>query len=267
MRLRVPRAVAPARVPLARRRINCGVSWSADAGIALPGRRRQLGRRSRHHRALAVPLWPTYRRTASACGTRTANVTGEQLRRPAADQLTAATVDGHDRCSRPCGRCTSVGSEAGPRQSRDSPPFVRWPHVVARRHATALVQAGSQISATGRFGHSVQTATLPGPGQRRQPPRLPMRWRSPAPPPGNRVAWRDAAHERQSSWPAAASARLGPSLAVSALARRSRGPGDRGAKALVSAICLSSSEARPATQGQTHNQQKRLVGWSSMADL
>src|SRR6266545_819388 len=37
------------------------------------------------------------------------------------------------------------------------------PHVVARRHATALVQAGSQIPATGMFGHLVQTATLPEP--------------------------------------------------------------------------------------------------------
>jgi hypothetical protein len=35
--------------------------------------------------------------------------------------------------------------------------------VVALRHATALVQAGSQIPATGMFGHLVQTATLPGP--------------------------------------------------------------------------------------------------------
>jgi hypothetical protein len=33
-----------------------------------------------------------------------------------------------------------------------------WPP----RHATALVQAGSQIPATGMFGHLVQTATLPG---------------------------------------------------------------------------------------------------------
>src|SRR6266566_1504159 len=33
----------------------------------------------------------------------------------------------------------------------------------ARRHATALVQAGSQLPATGMFGHLVQTATLPGP--------------------------------------------------------------------------------------------------------
>ena len=36
-------------------------------------------------------------------------------------------------------------------------------HVVARPHATALVQAGSQIPATGTYGHLVQTATLPGP--------------------------------------------------------------------------------------------------------
>ena len=35
-------------------------------------------------------------------------------------------------------------------------------HAVAWRHATALVQAGSQIPATGMFGHLVQTATLPG---------------------------------------------------------------------------------------------------------
>src|SRR6266496_6389481 len=37
------------------------------------------------------------------------------------------------------------------------------PTVVARRHATALVQARSQIPATGMFGHLVHTATLPGP--------------------------------------------------------------------------------------------------------
>jgi len=36
-------------------------------------------------------------------------------------------------------------------------------HVVAQRHATALVQAGSQIPAAGMFGHLVQTATLPEP--------------------------------------------------------------------------------------------------------
>src|SRR5215217_1775252 len=41
--------------------------------------------------------------------------------------------------------------------------IVRQPQVVARCFATALVQAGSQISATGTFGHLVQTATLPGP--------------------------------------------------------------------------------------------------------
>jgi len=35
---------------------------------------------------------------------------------------------------------------------------------VGRRHATALVQAGSQVPAAGMFGHLVQTATLPGPG-------------------------------------------------------------------------------------------------------
>jgi hypothetical protein len=40
---------------------------------------------------------------------------------------------------------------------------VRWPCVVARRYATALIQAGSQLPATGIFGHSVQTATLPEP--------------------------------------------------------------------------------------------------------
>lgn len=34
---------------------------------------------------------------------------------------------------------------------------------MARRHASALVQAGSQIPAIGMFGHSVQTATLPEP--------------------------------------------------------------------------------------------------------
>jgi hypothetical protein len=34
---------------------------------------------------------------------------------------------------------------------------------VARRHATALVQAGCQIPAIGMFGHLVQTATLPRP--------------------------------------------------------------------------------------------------------
>src|SRR6266496_6077514 len=33
----------------------------------------------------------------------------------------------------------------------------------ARRLATALIQAGSQLPATGMFGHLVQTATLPGP--------------------------------------------------------------------------------------------------------
>jgi hypothetical protein len=38
---------------------------------------------------------------------------------------------------------------------------------VARRHATALTQAGSQIPATGMFGHLVQTATLPGGDQER----------------------------------------------------------------------------------------------------
>jgi len=32
-------------------------------------------------------------------------------------------------------------------------------------------------------------------------------------------------------------------------------------------ICPSSSEAGPATQGQTHNQQECLVDWSSRADL
>jgi hypothetical protein len=58
--------------------------------------------------------------------------------------------------------------EPGPRQSRDSSPFVRWPRVVVRRHAIALVQAGSQISATGMFGHLVQTATCRGPGLSRQ---------------------------------------------------------------------------------------------------
>ncbi len=51
----------------------------------------------------------------------------------------------------------------GPGKVAIRPLFVRWPHVVARRHATALVQAGSQIPATGKFGHLVQTATLPGP--------------------------------------------------------------------------------------------------------
>jgi hypothetical protein len=35
--------------------------------------------------------------------------------------------------------------------------------VVARRYATALIQAGSQHPATGMFRHPVQTATLPGP--------------------------------------------------------------------------------------------------------
>jgi hypothetical protein len=32
-------------------------------------------------------------------------------------------------------------------------------------------------------------------------------------------------------------------------------------------ICLSSYQAGPATHGQTHNQQKPLVGWSLRADL
>ncbi len=36
------------------------------------------------------------------------------------------------------------------------------PHVVDRRRATALVQAGSQIPAAGMFGHLVQAETLPG---------------------------------------------------------------------------------------------------------
>src|SRR6266508_1926967 len=57
----------------------------------------------------------------------------------------------------------ALPSPSGPRQSRDSSLFVRWPHVVARRFATALVQAGSQIPATGMFGHLVHIATLPGP--------------------------------------------------------------------------------------------------------
>jgi len=40
------------------------------------------------------------------------------------------------------------------RQSRDSSSFVRCPHVLARRHATAVVvRAGSQIPTTGMFGH------------------------------------------------------------------------------------------------------------------
>src|SRR6266508_6930759 len=43
--------------------------------------------------------------------------------------------------------------------------------------------------------------------------------------------------------------------------------GDHGRNALVSGICLSSSQAGPATHGQTHNQQKRLVDWSFRADL
>jgi hypothetical protein len=42
-------------------------------------------------------------------------------------------------------------------------PICPMPQVVARRHATALAQAGSQIPATGMFRHLVQTATLPGP--------------------------------------------------------------------------------------------------------
>ena len=41
--------------------------------------------------------------------------------------------------------------------------IVRRPQVVARCFATALVQAGSQIPATGTFGHLVHIATLPGP--------------------------------------------------------------------------------------------------------
>src|SRR6266545_5227737 len=57
---------------------------------------------------------------------------------------------------------------AGSRQSRDSSLFVRWPHVVARRFATALVQAGSQIPAAGMFGHLVHIATLPGPWSPRE---------------------------------------------------------------------------------------------------
>ena len=51
----------------------------------------------------------------------------------------------------------------GSRQVTIRPLFVRWPHVVARRHATALVQARSQSPATCMSRHSMQTATLPGP--------------------------------------------------------------------------------------------------------
>jgi len=51
----------------------------------------------------------------------------------------------------------------GPGKVAIRPYLSDGPHVVARRHATASVQAGSQIPATGIVGHSVQTATLPGP--------------------------------------------------------------------------------------------------------
>jgi hypothetical protein len=47
----------------------------------------------------------------------------------------------------------------GPGKVLVRPPFVPMAHVVARRHATALVQAWRQIPATGMFGHLVQTAT------------------------------------------------------------------------------------------------------------
>jgi hypothetical protein len=50
-----------------------------------------------------------------------------------------------------------------PAKSRFVPICRMAPRVVAGRHATALVQAGSQIPATGVFGHLVQIATLPGP--------------------------------------------------------------------------------------------------------
>ena len=53
---------------------------------------------------------------------------------------------------------------AEPRQSGDSSPLFRWGQVAARRYATALVRARSQIPATGIFGDLLQTATLPGPG-------------------------------------------------------------------------------------------------------
>jgi hypothetical protein len=53
----------------------------------------------------------------------------------------------------------------GPGKVTIRPHLSDDPHVVGRRNATALVQAGSQIPATGMFGHLVQTATLPGPGR------------------------------------------------------------------------------------------------------
>src|SRR5512132_3549629 len=51
---------------------------------------------------------------------------------------------------------------SGPRQSRDSSPFVRCPRR-GPAPCDRVGQAGCQIPATGMFGHFVQTATLPGP--------------------------------------------------------------------------------------------------------
>jgi hypothetical protein len=51
----------------------------------------------------------------------------------------------------------------GPGKVAIRPYLSDSPTVVGRRHATALVQARSQIPATGMFGHLVHTATLPEP--------------------------------------------------------------------------------------------------------
>jgi hypothetical protein len=41
----------------------------------------------------------------------------------------------------------------GPGKVTIRPDLSKWPHIVAGRHATALVQAGSQIPATSMFWH------------------------------------------------------------------------------------------------------------------